>query len=63
MNPAKRRRVIPKSLITPPKNCCLSCGTHFKRGKTRVVWHDVVECIFCGHIWILLDMTEYERWT
>jgi len=63
MTTIAKKKFLPKTLVMVAKNCCLSCGSHFKLGKVKVVFRDVVECTRCGAIWILIDLAEYNRWT
>ena len=57
----KRHRYVQK-IIKGRTDCCLSCNTHFKTGKIKIIWKDVVECGKCGSIWILFDQKKYLFW-
>lgn len=40
-------------------DCCPKCLVHFSSHLSRVLWRDVVECLDCGHIWVLDSVLEY----
>jgi len=43
-------------------NRCSICKTTFETQKPKIVFHDVVECLVCGHIWVLDDLREYRKY-
>lgn len=40
-------------------DCCPTCKTHFRKHLVAVLWRDVVECRYCGHIWILIALEDF----
>jgi hypothetical protein len=43
-------------------DCCPKCSVHFSKKKTKVVYKEVVECMWCGFIWILRSIEEFEKY-
>jgi uncharacterized Zn finger protein len=44
------------------RDACPKCKEKFEKEHFKVVWHDVLECCRCGHIWVALDYQEALRW-
>lgn len=42
---------------------CPKCKSHFNTGRIKPIWKDAVECLHCGHMWILRDFKEFKKWT
>lgn len=44
----------PFFIRTPPSiERCPQCRLHFREQKVSRIWKDFVECLSCGHSWIL----------
>jgi len=59
---SKRRRLQLRPRYKLPKDACPKCKTSFEDGKLAIVWHDVLECLYCGHIWVAIDYDEALKW-
>lgn len=52
--------ITPKYLIAG--DSCPKCREHFKKKRIKILWHDVLECTACGHIWVAIDYQEALKW-
>lgn len=41
---------------------CPSCRGHFRFKQIKTIYRDVVECLSCGYIWVLLDEPEFKKY-
>jgi len=55
----KMRKTFLDARVT---NKCPKCHVNFKKGAFHVLWHDVLECNECGHIWVAASYSEALRW-
>lgn len=59
----QKLRRLNSNLCKPRADCCQKCGTHFKKGKVKLLWNDVAECQCCGNVWVLESLREFEKWS
>lgn len=45
------------------RTSCPICDTKFITKKIKIVFRDVVECTYCGNIWILPNLEMFKKWT
>jgi hypothetical protein len=51
-----------KFSVSVSPTSCPRCKVRFDKGRCGILWHDVIECKDCGHIWVAMDFKEALRW-
>lgn len=52
MTAKKSKKAHYRIIASPSVDRCMKCKAKFKNNPLNIIYKDVVECGFCGRIWI-----------